>query len=886
MSAHDLGTAPTEPEGSPEHWRLVEELFDRASDLPEAERGPFLAGACGGDASLLAEVSSLLESADGAGSRLRGPIAAEADRVVSTRGSADVGRRLGPYRLVAPLGEGGMGVVYLAERDDDEYKRQVAIKILQHGLGSPQAVARFRDERQILAALEHPGIVRLLDGGRTEEGLPYLVLERVDGVPITRYASEHELKARPRVELVLRVCAALQYAHGKLVVHRDIKPSNLLVDRAGAPKLLDFGIAKLLDAGAELGRGAGGLARESSTRTGVALLTPEYASPEQARGEAVSVATDVYSLGAVLYELVTGRPPQQPVGGHLAVLRAICEAEPPRPSSIAPPSLRRDVAGDLDKIIEKALRKDPAERYPSIGHFADDLRRYLEGRPVTARAPTFGYRTSKFVRRHRGKVALAALVAGALAASTVVSVRQARRADIEAARARERADEVRKLAGSLLFEIDDAIRDLAGSTRARELVVGRALTYLDRLAAQPERSAALTRELALGYMKVGDIQGSPWDPSLGQFSEGLRTYQKATALLAGLDAADPETAAAVAKAAFGIGFMHYASRDIAAARASLTEALRRAREAPPGVDLDRVMRARAHLALAFDAKEENNAVDARRYADEGLAFVAGWPAHTDDARYWRAAFLLRRADAGVRVGDPGPAVAVLREVAAAYSALAEGHPNEPKYRREHAFALMDLGVATSGVGDSRLWAAHVGELDAAESAFGQALAIFERDAAADPDNVGVKMAVAILRTSLGLVAARRSPRDALPVFARALEAFDAIPAATRTSSYGRSNEFVLHCAMAHSLAAAGRPDARAQAALGLELAADAPFTLATCESLVARMERELGHPDAAAARLESVIRALGPLAAQPDTSALIGLVDALEQLAALRPADA
>jgi eukaryotic-like serine/threonine-protein kinase len=877
-------SAPTQT--VPNRRELVEDLFAQASDLPEAERAAFLAEACQGDVALLDELSSLLESVPGARERLRGSIAAEAAQLAATRVEAQVGRQFGPYRLLEPLGEGGMGAVYLAERSDDEYKRQVAIKILKYGFGSPQAIARFRDERQILAALEHPGIVRLLDGGRTDDGLPYLVLERVDGVPLTRYAREQELKARARVELVLGVCAALQYAHGKLVVHRDIKPSNILVDRDGAPKLLDFGIAKLLDPGEAL-------AREAHTRTGVAMLTPEYASPEQARGEPVSVATDIYSLGGVLYELLAGRPPQQPRGGQLEMLRAISEVKPPRASSVAPPELRRDIEGDLDNIVEKALRKDPAERYASVEQFADDLRRYLDGRPVKARTPTFGYRTSKFARRHWGKLVLALFVAGALSASTVVSVRQARRADAEAARAnaeatraRERFIEVRRLANSLLFEIDEAIRELKGSTRARELVATQALAYLDRLASQSDRDATLSLELALAYAKVGDIQGSPLDPNSGKPQEGLQSYQKAGALLAGLDPADPAVHAAVIRVRFGTGFMHYVNRDIPGARASLTDALQRAREAPPGVEVDRVMMARAYLALAFDAKEENNVVDSRRYADEGLAFVGQWEADAADARYWRAAFSLRRADADVRVGDPGRAVAALREVVATYAAQAEEHPNEAKYRREQAFALMDLGIAASGVGDSRLWAANIGELDAAESAFRKAIELFERAAADDPQDANVKMAVAILRTSLGLAVAKRSPRDALPTFAQALAAFEALPDTMRTSSYGRENEFVLHCAMAHSLAAAGRPDARAQAKLGLELAADKPFNVATCESLVARMARELGDTAATTARLESVVRTLTPMAGEPDTSALIGLVDALEQLATLRPADA
>jgi eukaryotic-like serine/threonine-protein kinase len=875
----DGGPAASAAALTPERWRRVEDLFEQALDLPEAEQAAFVGRACDDDEAVRAEVTSLLASARGARARLQGHIAAEAECVASARTEAQVGRRLGPYRLLEPLGEGGMGVVYLAERSDDEYRRRVAIKILQHGFGSPQAIARFRDERQILAALEHPGIVRLLDGGRTDDGLPYLVLEYVEGVPITRHARDRELKARARVELALGVCAALQYAHGKLVVHRDIKPSNILVDRDGVPKLLDFGIAKLLDPGESL-------SREAYTRTGAAMLTPEYASPEQARGEPVSVATDVYSLGAVLYELLAGRPPQQPRGGQLEMLRAICEVEPPRASAVAPPELRREVAGDLDNIVEKALRKDPAERYASVGQFADDLRRYLDGRPVMARTPTFGYRAEKFARRHRGKLALIALVAGALSASTVVSVAQARRADAEAARARERYGEVRGLANSLLFEVDEAIRDVAGTTRARELVVTRALTYLDRLASQPERDPALSRELALAYAKVGDIQGSPWDPNIGKPHDGLQSYQKANALLAGLDPADPAVNAAVIRVRFGTGFMHNANRDIQGTRASLTDALKRAREAPPGVEVDRVMMARAYLALAFDEKENNNIVESERYTDEGIALVERWDANTPEARYWQASFLLRRADTAMRAGDPERAVAALREIVAIHGKLADENPTISKYRREQAYALLLLGIATGGVGDSRLWVAHTGDLDAAEDAFRKALVILERSVADDPQDAGLKVLVAVFRTSLGLAVAKRSPRDALAIYAQALAAYEAIPAGMRASSYGRENEFVLHCAMAPALAAAKQPGARERAAAGLELAAGDPFNVATCESLVARMARELGDNAAATARLESVVRALTPMAGKPDTSALIGLVDALQRLAALHPESA
>ncbi len=870
MGDGELAQAATSPDVTPERWRRVEELFARAGDLPEAEWPALLERECADDAAVRAEVASLLANSRGAGARLRGQIAAGVERLAVERAEAQIGRRLGAYRLVGLLGEGGMGIVYLAERSDDEYQGRVAIKILQHGFRSREAIARFRDERQILAELRHPGIVRLLDGGHTDGGLPYLVLELVDGVPITDYARERELRARARVELVLAACAALQYAHGKLVVHRDIKPSNILVDAAGAPKLLDFGIAKLLDPRAAP-------AREARTRTGAALLTPEYASPEQAAGEPVSVATDVYSLGAVLYELLTGRPPRRPDGGRL---------RPLRPSTIAPPELRRDVAGDLDRIIEKALCKDLAERYASVEQLAGDLRRYLGGLPVRARTMTLGYRADKFVRRHWGKLTLAALAATALSASTVVSVAQARRADAEAARARERYEGVRALANSLLFEIDEAIRDVAGTTRARELVVTRALAYLDWLASQPDRDPALSRELALGYMKIGDIQGSPWAPNIGKPLDGLRSYERAGALLAGLDPADPGVRAARIRATFGVAFTHHANRDAERTRTSSLDAMRQAREAPPGVEVDRVMVARGYLTLAFSAKEYNDIDASERYTEDGLSFVDRWGAETDDARYWRAAFLLRRADIAARAGDPERAVDALRVVVATYAALADKYPTSAKYRRERGYALLLLGITTSGVGDSRLWGANTGDLDAAEGAFRQALAIFERLAIDDPFDSDVKVLIAALRTSLGLTLAKRAPRDALPVYEQALADYGAVPPETRASAYGRENEFILHCAMARALAAAGRPNAPARAALGLDLASGDPFNVAMCESLVARMSYESGDSATAIRRFESVVRTLTPMASKPDTSALIGLVDALQQLALLRPADA
>jgi len=470
--------------GEPERWRRIEDLFERALAVPDAERARWLDDACGGDAELRHEVASLLASSADAGPSIRDVIGAEAGRVTTEVGAIAVGRRLGPYRLRALLGEGGMGAVYLADRDDAEFAKQVAIKVLPHALGSPHAIARFRDERQILAALDHRNIVRLLDGGRTDDELPYLVMEHIEGVPITAYARDRELAIRARIELVRDVCAALQYAHQNLIIHRDIKPSNILVDAAGTPKLLDFGIAKLVAP-------VSSFEREAKTRTGHAMFTPEYASPEQARGEAVTTATDVYSMGAVLYELVTGRPPHRVSGGSvLDSVRAICEVEPERPSVAAPPERRRELAGDLDNIILKALAKEPARRYASIEQLADDLQRFLDGLPVHARIATVGYRVRKFTGRNKAAVIAAALVAAALVAATVISIGQARRADDQARRADQaaaaaNAEKTRALA--------EATRAQTEATRARtaELQVQ---TQLDQItAAQAGRQAAESR---------------------------------------------------------------------------------------------------------------------------------------------------------------------------------------------------------------------------------------------------------------------------------------------------------------------------------------------------------------------------------------------------------
>jgi serine/threonine protein kinase len=458
---------------SDDRWRQIEELFHQAADLAPADRAAFLRRACDGDEELQREVESLLAADASRDTFLKAAVADATSLLPSApdRSAGLIGKRIGPYSITRVIGKGGMGSVYGAVRDDD-IRMQVAVKLLARGTDTEAALGRFRAERRILAGLQHPNIARLLDAGATEDGLPYFVMEYVDGSPLLDYATP--LSTRQCLELFRSVCAAVQYAHQNLVVHRDLKPGNILVTADGTAKLLDFGIAKLLDpesAGSTL----------TLTGTGVRLMTPDYASPEQVRGEPVTTATDIYSLGVILYELLTGRRPHHiETSSPAAIERAICLEEPTKPSAVNP---RLD--HDLDNIVLLALRKEPQRRYASVEQFSEDIRRYLEGRPIRARKDTLGYRANRFVRRNKLAVAAAALVVlGTLTGLAAVN-RQARRAEY-------RFQQVRKLADTVLFDLNSEIESLAGSTKARELLVKTSLAYLDSLAAEGSNDPAFS----------------------------------------------------------------------------------------------------------------------------------------------------------------------------------------------------------------------------------------------------------------------------------------------------------------------------------------------------------------------------------------------------------
>ena len=427
-----------------EQLQQAKEIFEQAAERDPSEWPALLDEACAGDAEVRAEVEELLRFLPKSGEFIERPYLEDSSLVQPLAPSLEAGRLIGNYKVLEEIGRGGMGAVYRAVRADDEFSKQVAIKLVWPGFDSAEVVRRFKQERQILADLDHPNIARLLDGGTTDEGWPYVVMEYVDGAPITEYCNERKLSVNQRLQLFQQVCAAVEYAHRHLVVHRDLKPGNIFVTRDGAVKLLDFGIAKILDP--SLRDGA-----PSLTNTGLYAMTPEYASPEQARGERITTATDVYSLGVTLYELLTGAHPFRFKTRVLhEVLRTICEEEAMRPSQVCSPGfsrkdstipaeagttnatntlentpdkLRRRLQGDLDNILLKALRKEPAQRYASVEQMNQDIARHLAGKPVVARKPTFAYRAGKYVRRHKaGTIGVLSLIIALMAGGAALFI--------------------------------------------------------------------------------------------------------------------------------------------------------------------------------------------------------------------------------------------------------------------------------------------------------------------------------------------------------------------------------------------------------------------------------------------------------------------------------
>ena len=478
---------------SGERWRLIEELFAEASSRSADEQAAWLRSACADEEIRAAVERLLLADSESEGTDLV-ETAVRAAVEGLARGGSRVGTVVGHWRLLREIGHGGMGTVFLAERADGRYQGSVAIKFLRGGFASPERRSRFLAERQILADLEHPSIARLIDAGELPDGTPYFVMEFVDGDGITRYAQAHQLGLSARLQLFRRACEAVQRAHESLVVHRDLKPSNMLVTAEGTPKLVDFGIAKLLD-----------VDRAGVTETGAAgrLLTPAYASPEQITGKRVTVQSDVYSLGVVLYELLAGDNPFTAAGRDpIAVEHMVLEHTPAPPSVAAERAWSRELKGDLDTIVLKAMHKDPARRYTSVAALTEDLRRHADGEPVLARRDSWGYRAAKFVRRNRAGVAAGAGVLLLVAALTVLHTL---RLSAERDRQRLAAQQAGQVSDFLidLFTASDPNRAQGREITARELLDRGSLRLDSAAIGDPELRSRLGGVIGKVYFEIG-----------------------------------------------------------------------------------------------------------------------------------------------------------------------------------------------------------------------------------------------------------------------------------------------------------------------------------------------------------------------------------------------
>lgn len=497
----------------------IEHLFQQAGSLPEAERGAFLDGACRGNTALRATVEKLLAADRRAESHRswENPAIFHEARSSAHQPAAELER----YKLLEPIGSGGMGMVYKAVRADDTFSKMVAVKIVHLSDNREYMLRRFTQERQILSGLEHPHIARMLDGGATADGRPFLVMEYVDGVSLSQYMEANKPTLRESLELFRRICGAVAYAHRNLIVHRDLKPTNILVTAAGEPKLLDFGIAKLLD---------GSVPR---TSTGLGAMTPQYASPEQIAGGAITTASDIYSLGVLLYEMLSGARPYGVKTNALELAQAITTQSP---EPLRTPAGRAFDA-DLENIVQMAMRREPERRYATVDQFSDDIQRYQDGYPVVSRPDTRGYRVRKFLARNKLVVAAGVLIAATLAGGVYSTVRQSRIAN-------QRFNDVRQLAHYFLFDLHDAIRTLPGATAARQMMLTRGLQYLDGLSKEQAGDRGLRLELAQSYSRVADLQGGigGTTANLGDKRGAIASYRKAVALLERLAADFPRDA--------------------------------------------------------------------------------------------------------------------------------------------------------------------------------------------------------------------------------------------------------------------------------------------------------------------------------------------------------
>ena len=753
-----------------EQWNQVEELFLAAAELPSARRAAYLDLHCPADPDLRREVESLL-AYDTSNTRPFAPII-EDSAVSMVLGEAMIGRRVGAWRITATLGHGGMGAVFLAVRADAQFEKTAAIKFIRSGLGSEStqaaAIDRFLRERQILANFDHPNIARLIDGGATEEGIPYFVMEYVQGTPIDVWCETRHLNSDQICRLFCKVCDAVSYAHRSLVVHRDLKPTNILVNLSGEPMLLDFGIARLLD------QAAG-----DQTQTALFALTPDYASPEQIRGLPATTATDVYSLGVIFYRLLTGAPPYTVNSTSvLEIERSVCEQEPLRPSETAPD---RRISPDLDNMVLMALRKEAERRYRSVEQFGEDIRRYQRGLPVIAREDTLRYRAGKFVRRHRLGVLAAAVAVLSLLGATSVATQAARRAEqarlvaveqrasavaereraerehqiadrerdaaaeasqratlhaqeaeSERAKAQKRLKDLLEMGRVTLFEIQGTLEHLPGAMNARRDVIIATLKYLDGLAESSPGDAEVGAMLVTGYTQMGDVLGFPGRANLGNTAGAIEAWHKASAVLVKLRSTGLRHRLQASGLHQRVGAVLEASGKLPEAEMEYAAALAIAKTLTHDFPGDAVALSQEgiyehNLFTTLLAMKDPTALDHNQRAIDAHLRALLVDPKNDDIRLGLSSDYSSRAGAFSLMGKLGEAEVELRKSLAMREILREEHPND-------VFILSGLAriwvrLATL---QGALWLPNLGDPKAAAESVEKGLALYERLTQLDP----------------------------------------------------------------------------------------------------------------------------------------------------------
>jgi eukaryotic-like serine/threonine-protein kinase len=793
-----------------ERWRQIEAVFAEAVELPEAESRIYLDKVCATDTELRREVELLLESdrraqqPDGSpvGQAIGQAAAAFAVQMQRDFSASQIGRRIGPYEIVREIGRGGMGSVYQAVRIDEQYIRSVAIKFIAHGMDTSDALARFRTERQILATLQHPNIASLLDGGTTTDGQPYIVMEYIEGEPLLEYCEARNLGIHDRIRLFCDLCSAVHHAHQTLVIHRDIKPANVLVTEQGVPKLLDFGIAKLM-APELVAHGA------RTTKTLMRRMTPQYASPEQIRGDILTTATDIYSLGVLLYELLTQSSPYR-ITGHTSqeVERLVCNSEPIRLSAAvhSDPRLRRQLAGDLENIAAMALRKEPQRRYSSVQQFAVDLERYLAGMPVSAREDTMFYLATKLVRRNLLASAAFALLALSIAGGWFATYREAKRTEA-------RFQELRKLANVVLFDFHKSIEHLPGSTPARELLVRTALEYLNKLSADSSQDLSLQWELSQAYEQVGDVQGDPSGPNLGQFREALESYSRSLQLVAPLGEKnrDYTTLSCIAWLHFKCGDLELRTAGIAAAVESYMRGVKVAQRIGTELHDARVdgLLLNGYMRLATAKTRMSAAKEALPYAEMALeaadrsARASGATGTPDMARTRLLVGNLLWLQ-----GDLQTAWDRYQEAVGWLEQLVDKDPEN----RSHAEQLEEA-YRRSGDLQGNPSYFHFGDLDKAKFYHRKALRIAEHLATRDPKDAMARSQLSVALRRMGAVQRTTEPVQAVELYREALEHLRSLlERAPGDLNYQR--DFAnTELGLAASLKNAGRPKLALEAAM-------------------------------------------------------------------------